>query len=100
MSVTAGCARSPAKTKSHYGAKVPGKPKPSNAFLSEIQTKLSTRRDKVDREAYVVETPDHLVVVESLPPAGEPGYLRRASVNIYFYLLCIRHHTFNFLYEM
>ena len=49
---------------------MPGKPKKSNAFLSEIQNKLSKRRDKVDAEAYVVETPDHLVMVETLPPSG------------------------------
>ena len=57
-------------TKSHYGSQVPGKPKRNNDFLSEIQTKLTKRRDKVDAESYVVETPDHLVVVETLPPSG------------------------------
>ena len=88
--MTAGCARSPAKAKSHYGAKVPGKPKPSNAFLSEIQTKLSTRRDKVDREAYVVETPDHLVVVESLPPAGEPHSRKSRTKPVLFRLEKVR----------
>ena len=54
---------------------VPGKPGRDNAFLSEIQNKLSKRRDKVDAESYVVETPDHLVV-ESLPPSGREGDIR------------------------
>ena len=59
-----------ARPKSWYGSQVPGKPKRDNAFLNEMQSKLSRRKDKVDAESYVVETPDHLVVVESLPPAG------------------------------
>lgn len=59
-----------ARPKSWYGSQVPGKPKRDNAFLNEMQSKLSRRKDKVDAESYVVETPDHLVVVDSLPPAG------------------------------
>ena len=58
-----------ARPKSWYGSQVPGKPKRDNAFLNEMQSKLSRRKDKVDAESYVVETPDHLVV-ESLPPSG------------------------------
>ena len=56
------------RPKSWYGSQVPGKPKRDNAFLNEMQSKLSRRKDKVDAESYVVETPDHLV--ESLPPSG------------------------------
>ena len=59
-----------ARPKSWYGSQVPGKPKRDNAFLNEMQSKLSRRKDKVDAESYVVETPDNMVVVESLPPAG------------------------------
>ena len=36
---------------------------------------MSKRRDKVDAESYVVETPDHLVV-EALPPSGRDGDIR------------------------
>ena len=57
------------RPKSWYGSQVPGKPRRDNDFINEMQSKLSKRKDKVDAESYVVETPDHLVV-ESLPPSG------------------------------
>ena len=57
-----------ARPKSWYGSQVPGKPKRDNDFINEMQSKLSKRKNKVDAESYVVETPDHLV--ESLPPSG------------------------------
>ena len=49
---------------------MPGKPRRDNDFINEMQSKLSKRKNKVDAESYVVETPDHLVAVETSAPSG------------------------------
>jgi len=54
-----------ARPKSWHGSQVPGKPARNNAMLSEMQSKLQKRREKVDKEAYVVQTPEN-----ALPPTG------------------------------
>jgi len=53
------------RPKSWHGSQVPGKPAINRAIISEMQLKLAKRRDKVDKEAYVVETPE-----SALPPTG------------------------------
>eukprot|EP00092_Neocalanus_flemingeri_P012070 GFUD01013013.1.p1 GENE.GFUD01013013.1~~GFUD01013013.1.p1 ORF type:complete len:1302 (+),score=446.81 GFUD01013013.1:135-4040(+) len=54
------------RPKSWHGSQVPGKPAINRAIISEMQSKLAKRRDKVDKEAYVVETPE-----SALPPTGQ-----------------------------
>jgi len=53
------------RPKSWHGSQVPGKPGRNNAMLSEMQSKLQKRKEKVDKEAYVVQTPEN-----ALPPTG------------------------------
>jgi len=55
----------PSRPKSWHGSQVPGKPPRNNAMLSEMQSKLQKRKEKVDKEAYVVQTPE-----SALPPSG------------------------------
>ena len=54
--------------KTLYGSQVPGKPSRNNAMLNEMQSKLQKRKEKVDKEAYVVQTPEN-----ALPPTGLRG---------------------------
>ena len=70
-----------ARPKSWYGSQVPGKPKRDNDFINEMQSKLSKRKNKVDAESYVVETPDHLVVVDrrDTPPTDCSPFMPRRS---------------------
>jgi len=56
----------PSRPKSWHGSQVPGKPPRNNAMLSEMQSKLQKRKEKVDKEAYVVQTPE-----TTLPPIGQ-----------------------------
>jgi len=56
----------PSRPKSWHGSQVPGKPPRNNAMLSEMQSKLQKRKEKVDKEAYVVQTPEN-----ALPPTGQ-----------------------------
>jgi len=54
------------RPKSWHGSQVPGKPAINKAIIGEMQSKLAKRREKVDKEAYVVQTPE-----SALPPTGQ-----------------------------
>ena len=53
---------------------VPGKPKINRGMMSEMENRLAKRRDKVDKESYVSEGPDPVIITPPepicLPPSG------------------------------
>ena len=59
---------------------MPGKPKVNRSMVSEMESRLAKRRDKVDAESYVSEGPDPIVLPPE-PPSPKPpkGNFRKPS---------------------
>lgn len=77
------------RPKSWHGTQVPGKPKINRGMMSEMENRLAKRRDKVDKESYVSEGPDPVIITPPepicLPPSGPragPGARKPSTASL------------------